>query len=82
MKHWYYGRIVLAGDSCAQMTAAAGMGVNNGIQSAIVLVNKLHEALSNNSDPDTETLERAFEEYQSIRREESRAIVRIKTSRA
>ncbi|KAI8954918.1 hypothetical protein F4801DRAFT_530457 [Xylaria longipes] len=74
MKHWYYDRIVLAGDSCAQMTAAAGMGVNNGIQSAIVLVNKLYEALSDNPDPDTETLERVFEEYQNIRREESRVI--------
>ncbi|KAI0452520.1 hypothetical protein F5B21DRAFT_483263 [Xylaria acuta] len=74
MKHWHYGRIVLAGDSCAQMTAAAGMGVNNGIQSAIVLVNKLYEVLRNNSDPDTETFERVFEEYQNIRREESRLI--------
>ncbi|KAH8156932.1 hypothetical protein CIB48_g11318 [Xylaria polymorpha] len=74
MKHWYHGRIVLAGDSCAQMTAAAGMGVNNGMQSAILLVNKLHEALSNNPNPDTEALERVFEEYQNIRREESQFI--------
>ncbi|KAI1751859.1 hypothetical protein F4782DRAFT_503394 [Xylaria castorea] len=74
MKHWYYGRIVLAGDACAQMTSAAGMGVNNGIQSAIALVNKLHEALSNSSNLDTETLERVFEEYQNVRREESQRI--------
>ncbi|KAI3324574.1 FAD/NAD(P)-binding domain-containing protein [Xylariaceae sp. AK1471] len=74
LKHWYFGRVVLAGDSAAQMTAAAGMGVNNGLQSAIALVNKLHEALSENADPDTETLERAFEEYQNARREESRFI--------
>ncbi|KAI1740318.1 hypothetical protein F4680DRAFT_458673 [Xylaria scruposa] len=76
-KHWYYSRIVLAGDSCAQMTTAAGMGVNNGIQSAVVLVNKLHEAVSNNSNPDKETLERVFGEYQNIRREESRGICDI-----
>ncbi|KAI8623980.1 FAD/NAD(P)-binding domain-containing protein [Xylariaceae sp. FL1651] len=73
-KHWYFGRVALAGDSCAQMTAAAGMGVNNGLQSAIALVNKLHEVLGENSDPSTDTLEQAFEEYQNVRREESRAI--------
>ncbi|KAI0474665.1 FAD/NAD(P)-binding domain-containing protein [Xylaria cf. heliscus] len=76
-KHWYHGRIVLAGDSCAQMTAAAGMGVNNGIQSAVALVNKLHEVLSENPCPDTETFERAFEEYQNARREESQGICDI-----
>ncbi|KAJ2983837.1 hypothetical protein NUW58_g6182 [Xylaria curta] len=76
-KHWYYGRIVLAGDSCVQMTAAAGMGVNNGLQSAVVLVNKLYEALSNSPNPDTETLERVFEEYQNARREESLLICQI-----
>ncbi|KAI1282836.1 hypothetical protein F5Y07DRAFT_351060 [Xylaria sp. FL0933] len=74
MKHWYYKRVVLAGDSCVQMTAAMGMGVNNGIQSAVLLVNKIHEVLKNDSDPDTATLERAFEEYQNIRRKESQII--------
>ncbi|TGJ88400.1 hypothetical protein E0Z10_g321 [Xylaria hypoxylon] len=77
MKHWHYGRVVLAGDSCAQMTAAVGLGVNNGIQSAVFLVNKIQGVLSNNSNPDTETLGRAFEEYQNIRREESRVICEI-----
>lgn len=74
VKRWHYGRIVLAGDSCTMMTAAAGMGVNNGIQSAVLLVNKLYELLSNNSDPDTEAFERAFEDYQNTRREESQRI--------
>jgi len=78
MKHWYFGRVVLAGDSCAQMTSAAGLGVNNGIQSGVALVNKLHEVLTaakgKDGNPDTRTLERAFEEYQNVRREESRAI--------
>jgi 2-polyprenyl-6-methoxyphenol hydroxylase-like FAD-dependent oxidoreductase len=74
MKHWYFGRVVLAGDSSAQMTAAGGLGVNNGIQSAVALVNKLHEVLSENTNPDTETLERAFEAYQNVRREETRVI--------
>ncbi|KAF2969028.1 hypothetical protein GQX73_g4555 [Xylaria multiplex] len=77
MKHWYYGRVVLAGDSCAQMTAAVGLGVNNGIQSAVLLVNKIQKVLSNDPKPDTETLERAFEEYQNTRREESRVICDI-----
>jgi 2-polyprenyl-6-methoxyphenol hydroxylase-like FAD-dependent oxidoreductase len=74
LKHWYFGRVVLAGDASVQMTAAAGMGVNNGIQSAIALVNKLHAVIGERADPDTETLERAFEEYQDARREESRFI--------
>ncbi|GAW11301.1 hypothetical protein ANO14919_006440 [Xylariales sp. No.14919] len=71
MKHWYYGRVVLAGDSCAQMTAAVGMGVNTGIQSAVLLVNKIQKLLASDSNPGTETLGRAFEEYQNTRREEA-----------
>lgn len=72
VKHWYHDRVVLAGDSCSVMTSAAGMGVNNGIQSAVVLVNKLYELLSKDPDPDTEAFGRVFEEYQTIRRQESR----------
>ncbi|KAI1132771.1 hypothetical protein F5Y10DRAFT_230740 [Nemania abortiva] len=74
LEHWYHGRIVLAGDSCAMMTAAAGMGVNTGIQSAVLLVNKLYELLTDNPNPDTEAFESAFEEYQNTRREEARHI--------
>lgn len=82
VKHWYHGRVVLAGDSCAVMTAAAGMGVNNGIQSAVALVNKLHEVVvlsssDTSSKTETEMLERAFEEYQNTRRAESQAICDI-----
>ncbi|KAI1331376.1 FAD/NAD(P)-binding domain-containing protein [Xylariaceae sp. FL0255] len=77
MEHWYSGRVVLAGDSCAQMTSAFGMGVNVGIESGIVLVNKLHEILSRTADPDAETLERALSEYQAVRREESREVCRM-----
>ncbi|KAI0144512.1 hypothetical protein GGR57DRAFT_324284 [Xylariaceae sp. FL1272] len=74
MENWYSGRIVLAGDSCAVMTAAMGMGVNNGIQSGITLVNKINAVLTSNSNPDTAAFERAFQEYQSIRREEARGM--------
>ncbi|KAI1361407.1 hypothetical protein F5Y08DRAFT_18118 [Xylaria arbuscula] len=74
LKHWYYKRVVLAGDSSVQMTAAMGMGLNNGIQSAVFLVNKLEELLSKNSNPDTATLEHVFEEYQNTRRAESQII--------
>ncbi|KAI0506958.1 hypothetical protein F5B22DRAFT_622087 [Xylaria bambusicola] len=74
LKHWYYNRIVLAGDSTVQMTAAMGMGLNNGIQSAVFLVNKLQELLSKDSNPDTAALGCAFEEYQNTRREESQVI--------
>ncbi|KAI0198362.1 hypothetical protein F4808DRAFT_260639 [Astrocystis sublimbata] len=74
LKHWHHGRIVLAGDSCAQMTAAAGLGVNNGIQSAIVLVNKLHEMLKENASPDMETLDGVLEGYQNVRRAESKTV--------
>ncbi|KAJ8130050.1 hypothetical protein O1611_g3580 [Lasiodiplodia mahajangana] len=74
LRHWYYGRVVLAGDSCAMMTAAAGMGVNNGIQSGVVLVNKIYELLKKNANPDTRAFESAFEEYQNIRRKESEHI--------
>ncbi|KAK5631571.1 hypothetical protein RRF57_007285 [Xylaria bambusicola] len=74
LKRWYYNRVVLAGDSTVQMTAAMGMGLNNGIQSAVFLVNKLQELLSKSSDPDAAALGCAFEEYQNTRREESQII--------
>ncbi|GAP88795.1 putative FAD binding domain-containing protein [Rosellinia necatrix] len=74
LKRWHYGRIVLAGDACASMTAAAGMGVNNGLQSAVRLVNGLHDALSDGVEPNAEMFKRVFEEYENARREESRFI--------
>ncbi|KAI1172483.1 hypothetical protein F4777DRAFT_512060 [Nemania sp. FL0916] len=74
IKHWYHGRVVLAGDSCCVMNPAAGMGVNNGIQSGVVLVNKLHELLSRTSAPSTKDFERVFEEYQNARRDQSQFI--------
>ncbi|KAI1261458.1 FAD/NAD(P)-binding domain-containing protein [Xylariaceae sp. FL1019] len=77
MENWYSGRVVLAGDSSAVMTAAVGMGVNNGIQSGITLVNQINDVLTRNPDPDTAAFEQAFQQYQSIRREEARGMCAI-----
>ncbi|CAJ2500733.1 Uu.00g035860.m01.CDS01 [Anthostomella pinea] len=72
MEHWYHDRIVLLGDSAVQMTSAGGMGLNNALQSAVYLVNKLHEVVQSNSNPAKGTLTRALADYQDTRREESR----------
>ncbi|KAK7748253.1 hypothetical protein SLS62_008805 [Diatrype stigma] len=69
------GRIVLVGDSAIQVTSAAGLGLNVSLQSAVLLVNKLHATVSEAKDghPDTKALERALGEYEATGRSESAA---------
>lgn len=70
---WHHGRIVLCGESAAQMTSVAGMGFNVALQSAVVLVNKIYEASQENPSPGMETIKRAFSEYQLTRQPETMA---------
>lgn len=72
LKHWSGGRIVLAGDACHKYTPNAGLGLNNGIQDVVVLVNKLHELLAGSDTdafPTQEELTSLFEDYQETRKE-------------
>ncbi|KAJ4324542.1 hypothetical protein N0V84_003821 [Fusarium piperis] len=68
LKHWSYGRIVLAGDACHKFTPNAGLGLNNGIQDVVVLCNGLHQAVADGKT-DAATLAKVFEKYQSDRAE-------------
>ncbi|KAM0426036.1 hypothetical protein ACHAPT_008667 [Fusarium lateritium] len=69
LKHWSYGRIVLTGDACHKFTPNAGLGLNNGIQDVVVLCNGLHQAVADEQQPDTATLEKVFRKYQDDRAE-------------
>ncbi|KAK0727551.1 hypothetical protein B0T26DRAFT_809909 [Lasiosphaeria miniovina] len=80
VEHWSFGRVVLAGDACHNMTPNQGLGYNNGIQDIAVLLNELHGALrdhhattTTSSMPKTPlpltTLTGVFDRYQSSRSE-------------
>ncbi|CAH0019354.1 unnamed protein product [Clonostachys rhizophaga] len=71
LKHWYWKRIVLAGDSCHKYTPNAGLGLNNGIQDIVVLSNELQKAVraQPTENISTEALEQIFKTYQEARRE-------------
>jgi 2-polyprenyl-6-methoxyphenol hydroxylase-like FAD-dependent oxidoreductase len=75
---WHYGgRIVLVGDAAVQMTSAAGMGLNCGLQNAVALANAVDGLLrrEQGGNPSAEALDAAFAEYQAVRQGESRAVV-------
>ncbi|KAJ4420471.1 hypothetical protein N0V82_004348 [Gnomoniopsis sp. IMI 355080] len=67
LKHWSYGRMVLAGDACHKYTPNAGQGLNNGIQDLAALGNELF-ALHTDAPTDQE-LTAAFTRYQAVRAE-------------
>lgn len=70
LKHWSWGRIVLAGDACHKFTPNAGRGLNNGIQDVVALCNGLHQILETRSEtdlPDVVTLGKMFADYQQTR---------------
>ncbi|KAL4890706.1 hypothetical protein BDV59DRAFT_204180 [Aspergillus ambiguus] len=70
LKHWSWGRIVMAGDACYKYTPNAGRGFNNGIQDIVVLCNKLHAMLESKagSTPDVAALESVFAAYRKTRK--------------
>ncbi|RYP19806.1 hypothetical protein DL765_003152 [Monosporascus sp. GIB2] len=76
-EQWYHDRIVLCGESVAQMTSINGMGFNVALQSAALLVNKLYAILRSDTEPSAETLGKVFAEYQETRKTETQAIAQI-----
>lgn len=75
---WYQGgRVVLAGDAAHKFTPNAGLGLNNGLQDVVVLVNALRKLLLSSSSssttkqnpPDDAALEELFRRYQETRAE-------------
>lgn len=74
---WYHDRIVLCGESVAQMTSINGMGFNVAFQSAVLLANKLHAILQSDPKPRTETLAAALADYEETRKTETQAISKI-----
>ncbi|KOS18397.1 6-hydroxynicotinate 3-monooxygenase [Escovopsis weberi] len=45
-KRWFHGRIVLAGDAAHKVCPQAGMGLNDGVQDAVCIANKLNKIVS------------------------------------
>ncbi|KUI52937.1 2-heptyl-3-hydroxy-4(1H)-quinolone synthase [Cytospora mali] len=71
LKHWSSGRIVLAGDACHKYTPNAGLGLNNGIQDVVALVNELHrclESVGQGISPGSHELAAAFKRYEEPRK--------------
>lgn len=75
VKSWHEGRSVLVGDAVHKMTPNTGFGLNSGLQGVAQLVNKLHALLKTTQDPDSATLTKLFQEYQSARMGNSKEAV-------
>ncbi len=65
MKSWYWERVVLVGDSVHKMAPNSGLGLNQGWQGVVSLVNNLYELLAIDPNPDTKALEKAFAAYKA-----------------
>ncbi|OCL04268.1 FAD/NAD(P)-binding domain-containing protein [Glonium stellatum] len=68
---YYRGRICLMGDSAHASTANLGAGAGMAMEDAFILSNLL------GSINDTESLERAFKAYDSVRRPRTQKVVRL-----
>lgn len=71
---WYQGRIALVGDSVHKMTPYAALGINTGIESAIVLTNELRKL---GEDKSAEAITQAFEAYQNQRFERAKLCLKV-----
>ncbi|RYP71295.1 hypothetical protein DL771_004872 [Monosporascus sp. 5C6A] len=70
LDHWFYDRIVLAGDCVHKVTPNIGFGGNMALESVVVLCNHLQAMLAGQrgAKPSRATLNRAFAAYQEERR--------------
>ncbi|KAI1444244.1 FAD/NAD(P)-binding domain-containing protein [Annulohypoxylon stygium] len=70
LKHWYSGRIVLAGDSAHKVTPNIALGGNSGMESVVVLCNNLSRMLKEQGGvkPNQATIEKYLEKYQEEQR--------------
>ncbi|RYP20235.1 hypothetical protein DL765_002909 [Monosporascus sp. GIB2] len=70
LDHWFYDRIVLAGDCVHKVTPNIGLGGNMALESVVVLCNHLQAMLTGQrgAKPSCATLNRAFAAYQEERR--------------
>lgn len=73
---WYGDRVVLMGDTVHKMTPNAGLGLNSGWQSAVVLTNGLRRLLQKDPRPSTQSLNDIFQEYQDIRKQDASDMVK------
>jgi hypothetical protein len=70
LEHWFYDRIVLAGDAAHKITPNIALGGNSSMESIVTLVNGLETMLQEHAGakPSRATLKRVFTEYQRARK--------------
>lgn len=71
LEHWSGCRIVLAGDACHKYTPNAGLGLNDGVQDIVALVNELHrcvESVGLGTSPSQDELAGVFKRYEGLRK--------------
>ncbi|KAI6087584.1 FAD binding domain protein [Hypoxylon rubiginosum] len=70
LKHWFSGRVVLAGDAAHKVTPNIALGGNSAMESVVVLCNQISRMMEENGGikPDQGTLERHLKAYQDEQR--------------
>ncbi|EIW83288.1 FAD/NAD(P)-binding domain-containing protein [Coniophora puteana RWD-64-598 SS2] len=67
LKTWYKGRIVLLGDAAHPTSPHLGQGANQSFEDVYHLVRVLYKFNPDAGQPSTETLSKAFAEYEGVR---------------
>nr|ART35001.1 putative monooxygenase [Fusarium aywerte] len=79
LSHWTFGRIALAGDAVHKVTPNSALGGNTAMEDAVVIANTLNALLSmhpNKKPSDVELIDAMCKNYQDIRVDRARAIVK------
>ncbi|KAK6215287.1 hypothetical protein QIS74_08306 [Colletotrichum tabaci] len=80
LKHWFFGRIILAGDAVHKVTPNSALGGNTAMEDAVTLANTIHGLLvrhPNKKPSDVELRDAIRDEYQDARVDRARAIVKV-----
>lgn len=77
LKKWYYGRIVLVGDSVHKTTPNAGLSLNTGWQGMVELTNRLRALRQRHPAPDLKHLASTFRGYQRTREKAAKEVMQF-----
>lgn len=77
ISQWSKGRVALVGDATHKMLPNLALGGNCAIESAVSLVNRLHNLIQTSPTPSTQELESVFIAYQQERESRARLFTRL-----
>ncbi|OHE97146.1 hypothetical protein CORC01_07587 [Colletotrichum orchidophilum] len=80
LEHWFFGRIVLAGDAVHKVTPNSALGGNTAMEDAVTLANTIHGLLAthaNKKPSDIELRDAMRDKYQNARVDRARVIVKV-----